>query len=310
VTDYGLPVRNSLNSSLDRWTFGLKIAHTSIMKTDSVNPQQFVLDPKSSGDLRAKMKQDPQAGLKQAAQQFEGMLLQMMLKSMRDASPQDGLLDSDQSRFFTGIMDQQLAQNLSAQGKLGFAKMIEQQLGRNLTPGTTTPGVSASSASNTDTSTGTTSALNALQQAFISRQAAGLAKPLPTPSVVLSPSEAKDGSTIQSPAKIATSKPGSSSDFVNRVWPYAQEAAAATGCLLNSWSLTPRWRVVGVSTKSARPMARPPITCSVSRRGVVGKAKRSIPRRPSLRTVSPSRRAKNSASIPPMPKPLATTPVC
>lgn len=175
------------------------------------------------------MKQDPQAGLKQAAQQFEGMLLQMMLKSMRDASPQDGLLDSDQSRFFTGIMDQQLAQNLSAQGKLGFAKMIEQQLGRNLTPGTTTPGVSASSASNTDTSTGTTSALNALQQAFISRQAAGLAKPWPAPSAVLSPSEAKDGSTIQSPAKVAASKPGSSSDFVNRVWPYAQEAAAATG---------------------------------------------------------------------------------
>src|SRR6185369_16361492 len=102
------------------------------MKADDLNSQHFVLDLKTAGDLRAKLKQDPKAGLKQAAQQFEGMLLQMMLKSMRDATPQDGIMDSDQTRFFTSIMDQQLAQNLSAHGKLGFAKLIEQQLGRSL----------------------------------------------------------------------------------------------------------------------------------------------------------------------------------
>src|SRR6185369_1046225 len=102
------------------------------MKSDSVNANSFVLDLKAGADLRAKLKSDPEGSLKQAAQQFEGMLLQMMLKSMRDATPQDGIMDSDQTRFFTSIMDQQLAQNLSAHGKLGFAKLIEQQLGRSL----------------------------------------------------------------------------------------------------------------------------------------------------------------------------------
>jgi flagellar protein FlgJ len=189
------------------------------MKTASASPQPFVLDPKSAGDLRAKLKQDPQAGLKQVAQQFEGLLLQMMLKSMRDASPQDGLLDSDQSRFFSSIMDQQLAQNLSAQGKLGFAKLIEQQLGRNLQTGSATPSASS-----------TTSALDALQQSLVARQTANLAAPSVSPVAVARPAKApQEASADLLPAKASASKPGSSSDFVNRVWPHAREAAAATG---------------------------------------------------------------------------------
>ena len=103
------------------------------MKADDLNANRFVLDNKSTADLRAKLKTDPQTGLKEAAQQFESMMLQMVLKSMRDATPQDGLMDSDQTRFYTSIFDQQLAQNLSSKGTLGFAKLIEQQLGRNLT---------------------------------------------------------------------------------------------------------------------------------------------------------------------------------
>jgi flagellar protein FlgJ len=72
--------------------------------------------------------------LKAAAQQFETLFLQMVLKSMRDAVPQDGLFNSDQSRFYTGMLDQQMAQNLATSGKgVGFAKLIEQQLGRQHT---------------------------------------------------------------------------------------------------------------------------------------------------------------------------------
>ena len=90
---------------------GPEIASFPSMKAEDLNAKHFVLDLKAGAELRARIKQDPQAGLKQAAQQFEGMLLQMMLKSMRDATPQDGLLNSDQTRFFTSILDQQLAQN-------------------------------------------------------------------------------------------------------------------------------------------------------------------------------------------------------
>jgi flagellar protein FlgJ len=182
------------------------------MKAEDLNANHFVLDQKTTTDLRAKLKQDPQAGLKQAAQQFEGMLLQMMLKSMRDATPQDGLLDSDQTRFFTSIMDQQLAQNLSAQGSLGFAKLIEQQLGRNL----------ASSASSSPSDP--FASLEALQHSLIARQAANSAAASGGAERIRS-APAVGGGVAASAAGAS----GSANDFVNRVWPHAVEASSTIG---------------------------------------------------------------------------------
>lgn len=181
------------------------------MKADDLTSQHFVLDLKTAGDLRAKLKNDPQAGLHQAAQQFEGMLLQMMLKSMRDATPQDGLLDSDQSRFYTSIMDQQLAQNLSAQGKMGFAKMIEQQLGRNMASGG--PVDPASS-------------LEALQQTLFAHQAASSAGSAVGAGAERIRSAPAGG--LSSATSLAAGG-GNGADFVNRIWPHAIEAGAATG---------------------------------------------------------------------------------
>ena len=97
------------------------------------SPSRAAFDVKSAQDLRSQFQKDPQQGLKAAAQQFETLFLQQVIKSMRDATPQDGLLNSDQSRFYTGLLDQQMAQNIAGSGKgIGFARLIEQQLGRNL----------------------------------------------------------------------------------------------------------------------------------------------------------------------------------
>ena len=179
------------------------------MKADNLNPNRFVLDGKATADLRNKIKQDPQAGLKEAAQQFEGMLLQMVLKSMRDATPQDGMMNSDQTRFFTSIFDQQLAQNLSTQGKLGFAKLIEQQLGRNLASGKLD--VNASS-------------LEVLQQSLVERQTAssagqyaggGAERVRSAPPVVMENS--------------LSGIPAGAGEFVNRIWPHAVDAAKSLG---------------------------------------------------------------------------------
>lgn len=185
------------------------------MKAESLTSSHFVLDPKVTGDMRAKFKDDPQAALKQAAQQFEGMLLQMVLKSMRDATPQDGLMDSDQTRFFTSIMDQQLAQNLSAQGKLGFAKLIEQQLGRNMASGS---------------SADPASSLEILQQSLIQRQAARSAGFAPATGTD-SGAERIRSTPVDTSASIAPSPSasGTGSDFVNRIWPHAVEAANTIG---------------------------------------------------------------------------------
>ncbi len=183
------------------------------MKADDLNSQRFVLDLQAAGELRNKLKQDPQAGLKQAAQQFEGMLLQMMLKSMRDATPQDGLLDSDQSRFYTSILDQQLGQNLA--GKLGFAKLIEQQLGRNQ------PAPGAAGAADA-AALGEASAvsLEALQQALLARRAASSAA---AGAERVRTAGAGDAATA-SGAGAAGNR-----EFVNTLWPHAVEASNATG---------------------------------------------------------------------------------
>ena len=73
--------------------------------------------------LRAQAKQDPDRALKDAAKQFEALFMQMLLKSMREALPQDGPLASDTSKMMTGMFDQQLAQQLANKG-LGIADMM------------------------------------------------------------------------------------------------------------------------------------------------------------------------------------------
>jgi flagellar protein FlgJ len=60
------------------------------------------------------------------------VFLQMVLKAMRDASPKDGLFDSEQGHMYQSLLDQQLAQVLSARGSTGLAAMIEKQLSRGL----------------------------------------------------------------------------------------------------------------------------------------------------------------------------------
>ncbi|MDO9010743.1 MAG: flagellar assembly peptidoglycan hydrolase FlgJ [Gallionella sp.] len=87
----------------------------------------LAIDTQSLGQLRAQAKQSPDQALKAAAQQFEAVFMNMMLKSMREATPQDSMMDSDQTRMFTGMLDQQLAQSMSTRG-IGLADMMVRQL--------------------------------------------------------------------------------------------------------------------------------------------------------------------------------------
>ncbi|PHM29339.1 flagellar assembly peptidoglycan hydrolase FlgJ [Xenorhabdus budapestensis] len=93
---------------------------------DFLTMPNVAYDVNSLHSLKAKLSQEPQQGLRQVAQQLEGVFVQMMLKSMRSSLPQDGILSSDQTRFYTSMYDQQIAQDLSQKG-LGFADMIVKQ---------------------------------------------------------------------------------------------------------------------------------------------------------------------------------------
>ncbi|CAI0752268.1 Peptidoglycan hydrolase flgJ [Serratia quinivorans] len=84
-------------------------------------------DAQALNGLKRDAASDPQGNLKQVAQQVEGMFVQMMLKSMRAALPKDGVLSSDQSRLYTSMYDQQIAQQMSQKG-LGMADMMVRQM--------------------------------------------------------------------------------------------------------------------------------------------------------------------------------------
>ncbi len=91
---------------------------------------QIYTDFSGFDSLRSGARQQSPEALRAVARQFEALFLQMTLKSMRAASFGDPLFGSDESKFYQGMFDQQLALNLSSRGKgLGLADMIVRQLG-------------------------------------------------------------------------------------------------------------------------------------------------------------------------------------
>ena len=73
-------------------------------------------------------KQSPEA-LTEVAQQFESLMVQMALKSMREAKLAEGAFDSDQSDFYMEMFDKQLSLTLSRGRGLGLADALVRQLG-------------------------------------------------------------------------------------------------------------------------------------------------------------------------------------
>ncbi|GGP18268.1 flagellar assembly peptidoglycan hydrolase FlgJ [Silvimonas iriomotensis] len=91
--------------------------------------QALASDPNSIAALRQTANTGSKAGVKAVAQQFEALLMQQMLKSMRDATPQyDTLSSSPASSMFRSMYDEQIAANMSAHGGVGLADAIVRQI--------------------------------------------------------------------------------------------------------------------------------------------------------------------------------------
>src|SRR5687767_6951424 len=101
----------------------------SLTPSAGVLDQRLSLDVQGVDALRRTVRSSPQEGMKQASKQFEVMFMQMVLKSMRDATPAEGMFGSQQEKMYTSMLDQQLAQNLSGRG-LGLAEAMFAQLNR------------------------------------------------------------------------------------------------------------------------------------------------------------------------------------
>jgi flagellar protein FlgJ len=82
--------------------------------------------------LRAKATEQSDEAAKEVAKQFESLFLQMMLKSMRDATVPGESAESDQTQFYQEMFDKQIALDLSSKGEgIGLAKMLEKQISGN-----------------------------------------------------------------------------------------------------------------------------------------------------------------------------------
>ncbi len=78
---------------------------------------KVAFDANSLNNLKQAAKENSPEAIKAVAKQFEAIFMNMMLKSMREASSsQDNPFDNEQSRTFTSMLDQQLSSNLASKG--------------------------------------------------------------------------------------------------------------------------------------------------------------------------------------------------
>jgi len=152
------------------------------------------VDTRSIEDLKQRALKDPQGAVKDAARQFEALFLQMMLKSMRDAGgAHDGPLDSEQTRTYTSMLDQQLAQVMAKRGT-GLADVLARQMSKEL---------------------GTASAPAEIATEPVEEQPVAVVPAATMPAPTRPPTAEMLGTRAK--------------DFVSRLWPHAAEAARETG---------------------------------------------------------------------------------
>jgi len=88
------------------------------------------LDSRSLDGLRGEAARDPRAATRQAAVQFEGLFMQMVMKSMRDASMKAEDAGAGTENF-TSMLDAQFARQFAGRPG-GLADVLERQLSRHM----------------------------------------------------------------------------------------------------------------------------------------------------------------------------------
>lgn len=97
---------------------------------NSVPPRQdFFADFSTLTALKTKAQQDPDAALKDVAQQFESIFINMLLKNMRSSNEAIGsdLFSSAQTKQYQDMMDSQMSQSLANTGGIGLSDALIRQ---------------------------------------------------------------------------------------------------------------------------------------------------------------------------------------
>lgn len=146
------------------------------------------------GTLKAQASANAPDALKVTARQFEALFVQMMLKSMRDAS---SILGEERSTDYEEMFDREVSLQLTAQKGIGLADVMLRQL------------APAAGSNEIDGKAAPVAATSALPQ---------YRGPVRTGAVARIPTESREDF-----------RPADRDDFVRRVWPHAERAAERLG---------------------------------------------------------------------------------
>lgn len=174
---------------------------------------QTALDSRGLAELRHAASQDKNKDetLEKVAGQFESLFLNMMLKSMRQASLAEGMFDSSQSKLYQDMADQQLSIDISSRGGLGLKEVIMRQLGSQAAE--KIEGIREPKALSTDTIARRT----ALPEVGRTQLLAAAERELPT---------LQQSTMISGQDKMTFNSPES---FVRQLWSMAEKAAQKIG---------------------------------------------------------------------------------
>lgn len=90
------------------------------------------LDFQGLGELKGRAARDGKSALRETAQQFEAMFLQMMMKSMRESVEKSDLTQSEHADMFEGMFDREVSLAMARRNSLGLADMLVQAQTRQM----------------------------------------------------------------------------------------------------------------------------------------------------------------------------------
>lgn len=94
---------------------------------------EFLVDIAKAESSKSSLKSNPKSSLElqKAAQDFEAVMLNMVIKAMWKTIPKSDLFEKNSAtQIYEGIMHSSLAEEMSRNGGMGIAKVLYQQLSR------------------------------------------------------------------------------------------------------------------------------------------------------------------------------------
>ena len=99
-------------------------------ESTNINSAKSYNDFTALGELRGKAQRNEAGAMRESAEQFEALFIQMMLKSMREASSamKSDLMHNSAQETFEGMYDKEISMQMAKRNALGFSDVVIKNL--------------------------------------------------------------------------------------------------------------------------------------------------------------------------------------